>query len=380
MNALVKLALRDLTRRPFRTAATLVGAALAVFLYASIESLGAGLARTLADDESNRSLIVYRKSRYCPQTSRLPEAFAESIAAVPGVESVMPKRIHMNNCRANLDLVLFLGVDVRRLLASGAIEFESGNRETFESDLGSALVGKGFAARRGIRVGEQFRFGALDVKVAGIVESRDPVENDAIFTHLAYLQRAIDSGETGSVTQFDVSVAPGTDPDGVARAIDSRLAATDTPTETFSRSEFLARATNELGSLVEFARAFGLVCVLVLCVLLANATMLSVAERSREHAVLRAIGYRGEHVGGLVLLEAIALAAIGSTVGAFAAFALTRFTRLSIGIEGVPVVFDSSFPLVLESTALVLAACAVAALAPAIRAGRVPVAHALRGA
>lgn len=380
MIALGKLAWRDLARRRGRTFATLLGAALAVFLFTTIESLASGLDAALDADSAQRGLVVYRKNRYCPQTSRLPEAFTATIASIPGVASVSPKRLYMNNCRTNLDLVLFVGVDPGAFLGGGAIEIRQGERARFESDAGSALVGADFAARRGVHVGDTFHFGEIEVKVAGIVESADPVENDAIYTHLSYLQRRVDDGETGSVTQFDVRVAEDADPDSVASAIDARFATTDTPTETFSRREFLARATGELRSLVEFARWFGIACVLVLCVLLANTSLLSASERSREHAVLLAIGYRPGHVAAVVLLEAIFLAALGALLGAVAAFLLATFHRVTIGIEGVPIALDSSLLVHAESAALALLSCAIAASLPATLAARLPVAHALRGA
>jgi len=380
VNPIFKLAIRDLTRRKGRTAATICGAALAVFLFASIESLASGLAATLRSDSASESLVVYRKSRYCPQTSRLPEAFAATIAAAPGVRSVSPKRVFMNNCRANLDLVLFIGVDDEVFLEAGTLRFLEGDETSFRDDAASALVGVGFAKRRGVAAGQSFRFGEIDVKVAGIVESKDPVENDAIFTHLAYLQRAVDDGTTGIVTQFDVRVAQGADADTVARAIDERLATSDAPTKTFSRSEFLARATGELAALVGFARWFGVACVLVLCVLLANTSLLSIAERSREHAVLLAIGYRAGHVATIVLLEAACLAFLGAALGALAAFALARLYRVTIGIEGIPIALDSSLAVYLKAGGLSLLSCSLAALLPATLASRISVAYALRGA
>jgi putative ABC transport system permease protein len=286
----------------------------------------------------------------------------------------------MNNCRTNLDLVLFLGIDARTVTKGDDFAVVDGSAETFVADPGAALVGRDFAQRRGVRPGDSFRFGAIDVRVAGIFTARDPVKEDAVLTHLAYLQRAIDGGEVGAVTQFEVEVAAGADPDTVARAIDANFATFDAPTETFARSEFLARATGELANLVAFARLFGRLCVIVLCVLLANATLLAAAERSREHALMLAIGYRGGHVATTLLLEAAAQSLAGGLIGAMLAFAMAKFLRITIGIEGVPIPLDSAPETFVASIAFAFGAAALAATLPAMLATRNPVASALRGA
>jgi putative ABC transport system permease protein len=48
----------------------------------------------------------------------LPERYTRAIAEMPGVESVLPVKVFMNNCRASLDLVTFQGVPVDELLAA----------------------------------------------------------------------------------------------------------------------------------------------------------------------------------------------------------------------------------------------------------------------
>src|SRR5262245_8538120 len=102
---LVKLMRKNLFRRPMRTLLTIGGVASAMLLLVLVESLSGGLDAALSGSEAARTLIVYRQNRYCPQTSNLPEWYAERIRKIPGVASVLPVKVYLSNCRASLDLV-----------------------------------------------------------------------------------------------------------------------------------------------------------------------------------------------------------------------------------------------------------------------------------
>ena len=54
---------------------------------------------------NDQTLIVYRMNRYCPQTSFLPERYVEEITSIAGVESVLPVKVFLNNCRTISNLI-----------------------------------------------------------------------------------------------------------------------------------------------------------------------------------------------------------------------------------------------------------------------------------
>ncbi len=376
-----RIAWRNARRRPLRSIASIFGVALAIFLFSSIESFARGFQRALASDATSRMLVVYRANRYCPQTSRLPEPYRATIEAIPGVESAIPMRVYMNNCRANLDLLLFQGIPpdaARQLESGGDIALVEGSVASFIADPGAALVGEALASRRGVHVGSAFRFGLVDVKIAGIFRARDRVQDSVVYVHLPYLQRTLDSGETGIVTQFDVRIEEGADGDAIAREIDSRLASREVPTQTFLRSEFLKRETKELAGLIEFARAFGKICVLVLCVLLLNASLLSAEERHREHAVFFSIGYEQRDVFMMLLLESSGLTLAGAWLGSSASFLLANIVRLTVGIEGIPIALDPSPLGFIAPVGVTMLAALLASAVPALLATRVNVASSLK--
>lgn len=374
------LTARNLRRRPLRTLLTLLGVASAMLLFVLVESLSAGLDAALSGSEAARTLIVYRQNRYCPQTSFLPERYQRLIADVPGVESVLPVKVFLSNCRASLDIVVFQGAPVAELLRARDLEIVAGDTARFERERDGALVGREFAARRGLEPGDRFRFGGIDVNVAGVFRSSEPVEEGVVLTHLEFLQRAGPIDKLGTVTQFEVKIDAAERAQAIAREIDERLRTAEEPTDTRPVLAFLETATRDLREILRFGRWLALACVAVVLALVANTVIMSVQERVKEFGVFRTLGYRSGRIVALVLCEASLIGAAGAVLGLGAAFAIIRSAHLSIGSEGVPVAFLLSAAVVAKGALAALGAALLAALLPAWQAGRREIVAALRSA
>ncbi|WP_419190280.1 ABC transporter permease [Saltatorellus ferox] len=360
----------NLKRRKGRTALTILGVACALALLVLVESLGTGMAEAMDSTDAARTLVVFRKNRYCPQTSFLPESYTRHIEGVEGVDTVLPVKVYLNNCRASLDLVTFQGAPVEEMLAQRSIEVIDGDAAAFEAQKDAALVGQQFAARKGVRVGQRFRFGDIDVSVVGIFRSDESTQESLILTHLEYLQRAGPISRLGTVTQFEVLTSEGAEPGRVASEIDEIFATAEEPTDTRPRVAYLESATRDLREILRFGRYLALACVVVVLSLVANTVLMSVQERVREMGVLRAIGFREVHVGALVMGEALALAFFGALIGVGSAVALLHTTKLTIGSEGVSIGFVVTPSLVLLGFGVALGAGAIAGLLPAVRSAR----------
>ncbi|MBI5431443.1 MAG: ABC transporter permease [Planctomycetes bacterium] len=377
---LATLVRKNLTRRPMRTALTVLGVASAMLLFVLVESLSAGLERALSGSEAARTLVVYRQNRYCPQTSFLPEWYATRIAKLPGVKSVLPVKVYLNNCRASLDLVAFQGAPAAEMLSTRGIEVIDGDAQRFVREKDSALVGRAFAARKDVEVGESFRFGNIVVKVAGIFASDEPVEEGVILTHLEFLQRAGPVNKLGTVTQFEVKIDDASRAEALSAEIDELFRTAEQPTDTRAKILFLEGATRDLREILGFARILGFACVLVVLVLVANTVLMSVQERVREFGVFRTLGYRASHVAELVVVESLALSLFGGALGLGLAWLVVHFARVSIGSEGVPVQFSTSPKLAVLGFAVAAACGIVAGLVPALRSARAEIVVSLRSA
>ncbi len=371
---------RNLLRRPGRTALTVIGIAFGTLLLVLVEGLSAGLERALSGSESARTLIVYRQNRYCPQTSFLPERYTREIEGIEGVTSVLPLKVFLSNCRASLDIVSFQGAPIERLLAARDMEILAGDIGTFQRERDAALVGREFAQRRGLEVGDSFQLGNIGIKVAGTFRSGEPVEESVVLTHLEFLQRAGPVDRLGTVTQYEVKVEDPAQAEAIAREIDARFATAEEPTDTRPKLAFLETATRDLREVLRFARLLALGCVAVVLTLVGNTVLMAVVERMGEMGVLRTIGFHGRHLAQAVLLEGAVYALFGYALGLIAAYALIATTHLSIGAEGVSVSFLVTGSVVLRALILAIGAALIAALIPALQAARVPVVQALRSA
>lgn len=371
---------KNLRRRPGRTMLTFGGVAAAMTIYVLVESLGAGLDRAMSGSDAARTMIVYRQNRYCPQTSFLPETYGDRIAKVPGVTSVLPVKVFLNNCRASLDVIAFQGAPVDRLMTARDIHIVSGDAEKFRREGDAALVGQSFATRRGLSPGDNFRFGNINVKVAGVFSSSEPVEESLILTHLDYLQRAGPVNRLGTVTEFEVKVDDAAHAKDIARSIDDLFRTAQEPTDTRSKLLFLESATRDLREILRFARLLGMVCVGVMLVLVGNTVVMSAQERAKENAVLRTLGFHGAHIVKLITGEALLLTVGGGVLGLALAWIVIHTAHLAIGAEGVAVSFEMSASLAGWTLIVVAMAGLLAAAGPAFKASRTRIVVGLRGA
>lgn len=107
-----------------------------------------------------------------------------------------------------------------------------------------------------------------------------------------------------------------------------------------------------------------------------NTLGLSVVERRRELGVLRAVGMGRGQVAGMVLIEAVQTAVLGAFAGIGIGLLAGWSLLGSLSAEGVDTVVVPWSTVVLVVVSAV-AAGAVAALTPALRAARMPVLQAV---
>jgi putative ABC transport system permease protein len=370
--------LKNLWRHRGRTALTVSGAAVALFVFCIVGSVQEGLDHLTRDQKSQRSLIVFQANRFCPFTSRLPEYYAPQIAKQPGVKDVVPIQVFMNNCRASLDLVVFHGVPAEKLKSAREIQLVEGSWDDFAREHKAALVGRALARRRGLHPGQQFSVGEVTVTVAGIFSAPAPAEENFLYCHLAFLQYTPSLHAVGTVTQFEVQLEDDADPDTVRRQIDGLFRGGPIVTDTRPKGVFEANAVGDLIELIGFARYLGFACVGLVLALVATTTVMAVQDRVREHAVLQTLGFSGPLIFRLVIAESVLVGIAGGILGVGAAIAVLFWSGLAVGTEGVSISFTPTPTLALSGLAVSLAVGVVAGLVPAFQAARAEIVASLR--
>ncbi len=373
------LILKQVWRHRTRSALTIAGVAIAMFLYIGVQSLNHGVTAATQVTAADTTLIVYRANRFCPATSRLPEHYQRPIAELPGVASVVPMQIVVNNCRASLDVITFRGIQPDALPdLSSKWKLLEGSLEEWGRRSDAAIVGERLARRRGFRVGQSFDSSGVTVSIAAIIRSAEAQDQEVAYVHLDFLQRAAAKDGVGTVTQFSVKVTDPSQLESVAKAIDDRFKHDAEPTQTRPEKAFVAQAGADIVAIAGFTRWLGWGCLAAVLALVANAIVLSVQDRIKEHAVLQTLGYRGSLIARLILTEGLVLGLIGGITGTIAATLALRLGGFSLSTEGLSIQFAAT-PKVIAIGLLVSGGVGiVAGLVPALRAGRRTIASCFR--
>ncbi|MEA2708844.1 MAG: putative transport system permease protein [Phycisphaerales bacterium] len=368
----IPLVWKQVVRHRTRTLLTVGGVATAMFLFAAVQAMQAGVRDATETTAKDTRLIVYRQNRFCPATSRLPEYYGDRIAKVSGVVSVLPMKIVVNNCRTSLDVVTFRGVPEESFVASyaGGLKILEGSIEQWKSRTDAALLGETLAKRRGLRVGERFDAAGVTTFIAGIVRSDEPQDQNVAYVHLPFLQRASGDRKLGVVTQFSVKVDDPKRLDAIAAAIDAEFARDPDPTSTSAEKAFVARAAADVVNLVRFTQYLGWGCLAAVLALVANAIVLSVQDRIKEHAVLQTLGYTSSLIAKLIVAEGLLLGVVGGTMGAAAAIVVTMVGHFSIGADGLSINMTAGSGMLITSLIISAALGVAAGLVPAWQASR----------
>ncbi len=337
------LIFKYVTRQPARSLLTIFGVALAMFLFYSVDAMQRGVKAATQQTATDTTLVVYREDRFCPFTSQLPENYERRIREIPGVRSVIPIKVVVNNCRASLDVVIFRGVPPKALDSGilGGVQIVSGSIEAWHRRGDAALVGRRLAERRGWDIGDQVAVGQIEVTVAGIFDSEDPQDQNLAYTNLEFIQRTA-GNQDGVVTQFNVLVEESSLLAEVAAAIDTEFSHAEEPTSTWVEKEFVARAVTDVIEIVNFAAWLGWGSLAAVFGLVANAIALSVRDRVRDHAILQTLGYPHGLIVRLIVVESLLLSVVGGLVGLVAGVAVLHFGRFSFSVQGLGINFSPS--------------------------------------
>lgn len=375
----VPLVVKQVHRQRTRSLLTIAGVALAMFLFVVVQSLQNGVREATEVTPADQTLVVYRENRFCPATSRLPEFYAGRIARIPGVAEVVPIKIVVNNCAASLDVITFRGVPAETIRSlAGQWALLEGSLEEWFHRADSALVGENLARRRGFRLGQSFSSSGVTATVAGIIRSSEAQDQNVAYVHLPFLQQAVTRNGIGVVTQFNVRVGEAARLEDVARAIDEEFRSEAEPTHTRPEKAFVAQAGSDVVEIVSFTRYISWGCLAAVLSLVANAIVLGVQDRIKEHAVLQTLGFRGGLIARLIVAEGMVLGLAGGAVGTLGAYAMVSYGNFSLSNEGQSIPISANVVMIATGLAFSMAVGLVAGLTPAWRAGRREIAQCFR--
>ncbi|GAA0624326.1 ABC transporter permease [Kutzneria viridogrisea] len=314
-------------------------------------------------------------TRQLRERVRLDAGLAGRIGAVPGVRTVVPDVSFPVTMPAPVagPPVLGHGWDSARLTPF-TLRAGHAPQQADEVVLDASLADRA-GVHAGDRIALQVNADPVAYRVTGIVE---PVGGELAKQSALFFtpQRATElAGTGGRVDAFGVIAEPGTAPDSLADRISQALPERGIVTRTGTDRgavEFLSDG-NSLVALIGLSASFGGIALMVALFVVSSTLALSVQQRQREMALLRAIGTTPQQLRRLVGGEALVLGLLASVLGCLPGFPVAQWL-LTVFVDSHLVspevrLITGPLPALAAVASLVLAAV-VAGLSAARRAAR----------
>lgn len=379
--------LRNLGRNPLRTALTCAAVAFPVAIYVLAVAVIDGIERFLDNSAAQlRLAVTHRTSIVNP----LPSGHRTRI------ESLDPSRRRLIAVCG----MRFIGGRVEndpRPLSTLAVDHDSfptafpeyltdpAERQQWERDRRAIIVGPSTARQFGWKVGDIITirpslppYSPMEFKVVSTAEgAADPVTNWCRLDYLRERLRSLGFGEDW-ISFIFIKCASPQDMEHFRAAIDQMFAGS--PDETFTQDEkaFMNQFITQQFNLPRNLSILAAVTIFVAVMAAANTMNMNFRDRLSEFATLRALGFGGRLLCGLIQVESLLVCGLGGLIGAlgpFIAFTYTPLRNLT-----VPLIQSLEVRPGVCARAILMAAGIglLAALAPSWMALRLRVVSALR--
>ncbi|HYL82895.1 MAG TPA: ABC transporter permease [Candidatus Angelobacter sp.] len=364
-----------------------VGIAGTVGVFVAMLSLANGFRATLVSSGSPDNALIVRAGATSEMTSGVGLDAVKIIQDAPGIARgpngplVTPEAVLMapiplisTGTDANVEL---RGVSPNVLEIRKQVKIAQGRM--FQPGLAEVIVGKNAnKTYSGLTLGNKIRLGKLEWQVVGVFDAGGSAFDSEVWGDSHLLTAAYDRPDTF----FQSATVHLTSPDALnglkdALTTDPRLNVDVTREIDYysKQSRVMTTMITVLGRFVAFIMAIGAVFGAL------NTMYSAVADRGREIATMRALGFGGPSVVFSFLLEALLISFVGGLLGCLAVLRLNGITTSTINFQtfsNLAFAFKITPGLLVEGVVFALVMGVLGGFFPAVRAARLPVATALR--
>lgn len=385
--AVTALNLRTIPQRLGSSGVAIIGIAGVVIVFVSVLSIAAGFTAAMQGSGSPSRALVMRSGADSEMTSGLGGSEADVIKQAPGLRrdgqtALASAELYViidipkisTNTSANVPM---RGVDQTVMRVRDETSIIEGRM--FEFGTNEIVVGRGASGQFvGLTVGNEFRSGQDVWKVVGVFEADGGVSETEIWCDARVLQGVYRRGNSYQTVLARLDSA-----DSFDTFRDWLTSNPQLNVQVRREQEYYAQQSRALSGLIRGV-GFGIAALMGIgAVFGAILTMYTaVSTRSREIATLRALGFNTTSVVVSVLVESLALAAIGGAIGgvlAYLAFNGYQTSTMNFStFSQVAFAFQVTPQLLVMGLVYALIMGLVGGLFPAIRAARLPIPAALR--
>ena len=372
------LVLANLGRHKKRTVLTIASVALALFLFASLQTVVTTIAAA-ANFGSARRLVSTNATGI---VFTLPIAYANRLQAQRGVEAVTWANWFGGRYGDGKHFFATFAIEPKSYLEMyPEMVMPEDQKQAFIRERTGALVGRHLMETLGWKLGQNVTMqgtifpGDWTFTIRAVyVPTSAQIGEDVLMFHHEYMEERL--GRPGQAGWYIARIDHTDRAAPIAKAIDDQFRNSSYPTKTGTEQAFNASFATMWGNVSLLMGTIGLAVVFAILLVTANAMMMSARERTREVAVLKTIGFRDTTLFGIVMLEAGVIALTGALIGLGGAKVLYKATHFNGG--GFLPGFDVTGSTLAVGSAVALALMIASGAVPAIRAARLPVISALR--
>jgi putative ABC transport system permease protein len=384
--AATRINILSIPQRVWMSMATVTAVAFVVAVLLGFLAMANGFTKTMSGTGSRDVALVLRQGSEAELNSVLSREQQQILTSLPGIAQkkgiplvsgevfvIVDAKKKSTGAASNLPLrgIGELGLDVRDgvKLTAGRM-FSPGSNEI--------VVGSGVLREFvGFELGTNLRLGNSSWKVVGVFDASGSVFESELWADAKVVQSLFNRGN--SIQSMRVRL---TDPKNLSafqKELDKdprlKLAAKSERDFFASQSKQLSGLITVIGWPLSIAMALGALAGAL------NTMYSSVAERTREIATLRTIGFGGLPTFIATFMEALVLALIGALIGVLLAWLFfdgLSASTLGNGFTQVVFKFDLTPKLILQAIVLALSVGIIGGILPAIRAARIPLTQAMQ--
>ncbi|MDZ4675813.1 MAG: FtsX-like permease family protein [Gemmatimonadota bacterium] len=360
---------RNLLRAPIRSLLTTLGVAAGIGLFVAVTAITRDIRRQIdgVTGAYGLEVVTYERRSTSPFSSRISTAQMDSLLARYG-GAVTPLVLGTHNERWSA-YALVIGAPAE---FQGRVALIAGER--FKPGSGEALIGEIAAQRLGLQSGSALVLDGRRFRLAGVYRTGSRLLDGGVMMDLPEAQAILT--REGAVQQFTLALFRTEGPADAAALIVElnqrypRLRAI--PGTEFAGAMRLMRVVDA------FVRTISVVALLGTCLVVGNALVMSLAERTRELGILMTVGWTPWLVLRMLLAESVVVCAVGALLGNGLALVVLRVLNgiESIGFGWIPVRFPTE--LAAASVTIALGLALVALVWPAFVVHRIQPLTALR--
>ena len=318
ITANVPVARRQLRAEPAKLVVAVLAVAAAVALVLLLSGLRRGLGEqaTVYLDHQPPVLVGQAGTRdFLSQTSVLSERTVARIGAVDGIRDAAPVTEGYAMLRLHDRRVLMLLVGYDRGRRGGPWSLAAGRRPRD----GELVVDRVLAKEHGLRVGQALRYGGRALAIVGLSRGTSGFMTPLAFTTRRTANAIAEQPQTATFVLVTprAGVAPATLVRRIDEAVPGVTARTRDALAANDRSLIVGAFSGPLLAMVAIA---AVVAVMVIALTVYTSTR----DRSREYAMLKAVGLGPRALLRLVGVQAAALAVSGTLLGALFALLAKR--------------------------------------------------------